>query len=114
MNENSKKKRNTALFMLVATVINIVLMTVFMLIGYILLVRFADPDKPEAGQIWLIVIFIGSIILAWFVYSRIIKWSSSSVSRYRATETSSVCSGRRGLRGGHSRCRCAPKPARGR
>ena len=79
MNENSKKKRNTAIFMVIATVINIVLMTVFMLIGYILLVRFADPDKPEAGQIWLIVIFIGSIILAWFVYSRIIKWYTKRV-----------------------------------
>ena len=79
MNENSKKKRNTAIFMVIATVINIVLMTVFMLIGYILLVRFADPDKPEAGQIWLIVIFIGSIILAWFVYSRMIKWYTKRV-----------------------------------
>ena len=79
MNENSKKKRNTAIFMLIATVINIVLMTVFMLIGYILLVRFANPDKPEAGQIWLIVIFIGSIILAWFVYSRMIKWYTKRV-----------------------------------
>ena len=79
MNENSKKKRNTAIFMVIATLINIVLMTVFMLIGYILLVRFADPDKPEAGQIWLIVIFIGSIILAWFVYSRMIKWYTKRV-----------------------------------
>ena len=79
MNENSKKKRNTAIFMVIATVINIVLMTVFMLIGYILLVRFANPDKPEAGQIWLIVIFIGSIILAWFIYSRMIKWYTKRV-----------------------------------
>lgn len=79
MNENSKKKRNTALFMLVATIINIVLMTVFMLVGYILLVRFANPDKPEAGQIWLIVIFIGSIILAWFVYSLMVKWYTKRV-----------------------------------
>ena len=79
MNENSRKKRNTAIFMLIATVINIVLMTVFMLIGYILLVRFANPDKPEAGQIWLIVIFIGSIILAWFIYSRMIKWYTKRV-----------------------------------
>ena len=79
MNENSKKKRNTALFMLIATVVNIVLMTVFMLIGYILLVRFADPDNPQAGQIWLIVIFIGSIILAWFVYSRMVKWYTKKV-----------------------------------
>ena len=37
MNENSKKKRNTALFMVVATVVNIVLMTVFMLIGMALM-----------------------------------------------------------------------------
>lgn len=79
MNENSKKKRNTALFMVVATVVNIVLMTVFMLIGYILLVRFANPDKPEAGQVWLIVIFIGSIMLAWFVYSRMVKWYTKKV-----------------------------------
>ena len=79
MNENSKKKRNTALFMVVATIINLVLMTAFMLIGYILLVRFADPDKPEAGQVWLIVIFIGSIMLAWFVYSRMVKWYTKKV-----------------------------------
>lgn len=79
MNENSKKKRNTALFMLIATVVNIVLMTVFMLIGYILLVRFANPDNPQAGQVWLIVIFIGSIILAWFVYSRMVKWYTKRV-----------------------------------
>ena len=79
MNENSKKKRNTALFMVVATVVNLVLMTIFMLIGYILLVKFADPDKPEAGQIWLIVIFIGSIILAWFIYSRMVKWYTKRV-----------------------------------
>ncbi|MBP5551819.1 MAG: hypothetical protein J6X41_00375 [Spirochaetales bacterium] len=79
MNENSKKKRNTAIFMLVATVINLALMTLFMLIGYILLVRFADPEKPEAGQAWLLVIFIGSIMLAWFVYSRMIKWYTKRV-----------------------------------
>ena len=65
--------------MLVATLVNIVLMTVFMLVGYILLVRFADPDKPEAGQIWLIVVFIGSIILAWFVYSLMVKWYTKRV-----------------------------------
>ena len=79
MNENSKKKGNTILFMVIATIVNIVLMTVFMLIGYILLVRFADPDNPEAGHVWLIVIFIASIILAWFVYSRMIKWYTKRV-----------------------------------
>ena len=79
MKEESKKKRNTAIFMLIATAINNVLMTVFMLTGYILLVRFADPENPGAAQVWLLVIFIGSIILAWFVYSRMIKWYTKRV-----------------------------------
>ena len=79
MKEESKKKRNTAIFMLIATAINIVLMTVFMLTGYILLVRFADPENTGAAQVWLLVIFIGSIILAWFVYSRMIKWYTKRV-----------------------------------
>lgn len=79
MNENAKKKRNTAIFVLIATVLNIVLMLVFMLIGYILLVRFGNPDNHTGTQIWLIVIFLGSIGLSWLIYSRIIKWYTKRV-----------------------------------
>ena len=81
MNENSKKKRNTALFILIATVINVVLMTVFMLIGWILLNVAIGKEwiSAESGQIWLLFVFIGSIILGWFVYSRMIKWYTKRV-----------------------------------
>ncbi len=79
MNENAKKKRNTAIFVLVATILNVVLMLAFMLIGYILLVRFGNPDNPNGAQIWLIVIFLGSIGLSWLIYSRIIKWYTKRV-----------------------------------
>ena len=79
MKEESKKKRNTAIFVIVATILNIVLMMVFMLIGYILLARFGNPDNPSGAQIWLIVIFLGSIGLSWFIYSRIVKWYAKRV-----------------------------------
>ena len=79
MKEENKKKRNTAVFILIATIVNLILMTVFMLVGYILLLRFADPEKPQAAQIWLLVIFIGSVVLAWLIYSRMVKWYTKRV-----------------------------------
>jgi len=79
MNETAKKKRNTAIFVLIATLLNVVLMLVFMLIGYILLVRFGNPDNPSGASIWLIVIFLGSIGLSWLIYSRIVKWYTKRV-----------------------------------
>ncbi len=79
MNEQSKKKRNTAIFVLVATILNIVLMLLFMIIGYILLAKFGNPDNPGAAQVWLIIIFVGSIGLSWFIYSRIVKWYTKKV-----------------------------------
>ena len=67
MREESKKKRNTAIFVLIATVINLLLMMVFMIGGYILLARFGNPESTTANQIWLVVIFLGSIGLSWFI-----------------------------------------------
>ena len=79
MREDSKKKRNTAIFVIVATLINIILMMVFMIVGYVLLARFGNPDNPSAAQIWLVVIFLGSIGLSWFIYSRMVKWYAKRV-----------------------------------
>ena len=79
MREESKKKRNTAIFVLIATVINLLLMMVFMIGGYILLARFGNPDNTTANQIWLVVIFLGSIGLSWFIYSRMVKWYAKRV-----------------------------------
>lgn len=73
MTENGKKKRNTALFVLVATLVNILLMILFMVIGFILLGRYGNPEAETANQIWLVVIFIGSIGFSWIIYSRMVK-----------------------------------------
>ena len=74
MKEESRKKRNTAVFVLIATLINLALMFIFMLTGYILLLKFGDHENTTAAQVWIIVIFLASIGLSWFIYSRIIKW----------------------------------------
>ena len=79
MNEESKKKRNTAVFILIATVVNVVLMLIFMVGGYLLLARFASPEDTTVNQILLILVFLGSIALAWFIYSRMIKWYTKRV-----------------------------------
>ncbi len=79
MNEESKKKRNTAVFILIATVVNVVLMLIFMVGGYLLLARFASPEDTTVNQVLLILVFLGSIALAWFIYSRMIKWYTKRV-----------------------------------
>ncbi|MBR2282140.1 MAG: leader peptide processing enzyme [Spirochaetales bacterium] len=79
MSSEKRKKANTAIFVVVATIINVVLMLVLMLIGYILLARFGNPESTTMNQIWLVVIFLGSIGLSWFVYSRLVKWYMKKV-----------------------------------
>ena len=81
MNENTKKKRNTALFMLIATLVNVVLMTVLMLLGYILLGISVNKGwiGEDAFSTLFLVDCIGSIILAWFIYSRMVKWFTKRV-----------------------------------
>lgn len=79
MKSEKRKKANTAIFVLVATIINVVLMLALMILGYVLLARFGDPDNTTAAQIWLVVIFLGSIGISWFVYSRLVKWYMKKV-----------------------------------
>ena len=69
------KRSRTILFMLGATVVNVVLMilifvVLFLIYGSLL----ASRISPEANQIVLIVLFLGSIGLTYFIYHRIIKW----------------------------------------
>ena len=79
MREETKKKRNTAVFVIIATIINLLLMMAFMIVGYVLLARFGDPESTTANQVWLVVIFLGSIGLSWFVYSRMVRWYAKRV-----------------------------------
>lgn len=67
------KKANTAIFMAVATLINVVLMLVLLLAGFVLLARFGNPDNASANVAWTMVIFVASIGLSWVIYAAIVK-----------------------------------------
>ncbi len=74
MNSEKRKKANTAIFVAVATVVNVLMMIILMIAGYVLLAKFGNPEATTANQVWLVVIFVGSIGISWFVYSRLVKW----------------------------------------
>lgn len=68
------KKTNTILFILGATVGNIVLMLAIFLGLFVLYGRFIAPNvDTTVNQIIVFVIFIGSVALTYFIYHRIIK-----------------------------------------
>lgn len=66
------KKGNTILFIIIATIMNILLMIIFAVIGYVLIIKFANPESPVT-PVLLIVVLFGSMALAWYLYSKIIK-----------------------------------------
>lgn len=72
------KKVNTVLFMLGATVVNVIMMIVIFL-ALMLLYAWIVPGgfSSQTGQIVGIVIFLGSIGLTYFLYHRLIKWISN-------------------------------------
>ena len=78
MKEESRKKTNTALFILIATILNVVLMIGFMIVGFVLLGKFGDPES-NLNTLWLFMIFAGSVALSWFIYNRLIKWYTRRV-----------------------------------
>ena len=72
------KKTNTVLFMLGATLFNVVAMVAIFVVFFLLYGRFlAGVISPQAGQIIIIVLFVGSIALTYFIYHRLIKWISN-------------------------------------
>ena len=78
MKEESRKKTNTAIFIILATILNVVLMIGFMVIGVVLLGRFGDPES-NLNTMWWFLIFAGSVALSWLIYNRLIKWYTKRV-----------------------------------
>ncbi len=73
------KKTNTAIFMIAATLINIVLLFVFMMLGLIglnLVVTYL-PVSESLFPVLMLVFFVLAIALALFVYSRLVKWATA-------------------------------------
>jgi putative effector of murein hydrolase len=72
------KKTNTILFMLGATVVNVILMVIVFVILFWVYGRFIAPSvSPQATSYIMIALFVGSIALTYFIYHRIVKWISN-------------------------------------
>jgi len=79
MNNDAQKKKNTAIFIALATLGNIVLMIILFIIGFVLLAKFGNPEDESGNMVWVTAIFFISIGLSWFIYSRFIKWYTKKV-----------------------------------
>ena len=69
------KKTNTLLFILGATVFNILVTVVSFILLLVLFAKFLMPLLPETGAAWAFpVIFIASIALSFLVYRLVLKF----------------------------------------
>lgn len=69
------KKTNSLIFMLLATLLNLVLLIVFFILGFVILnlVISAMPENVAVVQIGVVLVFVFAIGLSFFVYSRIVN-----------------------------------------
>ncbi len=73
------KKANTALFIIGATLVNMLLIFIIMMLLIALtVVLFPDPS-PGVAQVVFLFVFIASIALSFFIYNKIIKYISKKV-----------------------------------
>ena len=69
------KKINTLLFLIIATIFNVVVIFIIFIVGFILLGQFILPlVSAGVGQLLLIVLFCGALIAGYFIYSRTLRW----------------------------------------
>jgi len=74
------KKMNSALFILGATVVNVIIMVGLFLLFLIIHLRFLAPLMgPDAAQLTLIGIFCAAIALTYFIYNWLMKLFASKV-----------------------------------
>jgi hypothetical protein len=74
------KKVNTVLFLLGATVFNLLLMFVLIVIFLVLFSAiFRETANPNVFSILMIVVFIGSIAVSFLIYGRVVKWLSRKI-----------------------------------
>ena len=72
------KRLNSILFILAATIVNIVAMVLIFGVLMVLFARFLAPQLPPgANQIILLVLFVGSVVLTYVLYHRFMRWLSN-------------------------------------
>lgn len=67
------KKTNTVLFMLVATLVNIIIMIILFIVGFVLIGQFVNPEDTTAASIWTMVVFVVAIGGSFFIYNLLVK-----------------------------------------
>jgi hypothetical protein len=68
------KKTNTLLFILGATVFNILVTVICFLVLFLLYTRFLGVILPEEAFTWgFILVFIGAIVLSFVIYQALLK-----------------------------------------
>ena len=74
------KKVNTVLFLLGATVFNLLIMFILIVLFLVLISAvFRDSLNPNVLSILMIVVFVGSIAASFFIYGRVVKWLSRKI-----------------------------------
>lgn len=74
------KKANTALFIVGATVVNILLMIVLIIIGFAIVGALLPPkSNPQLASILFLVVFLGAIAGSFFIYHKAIQFLSRRV-----------------------------------
>lgn len=67
---------NTAIFVVAASLVNVVLMLVFLLVGTLIVVRLVPAETAAAaGPFIMMGVFVGAMALTFFVYGRLIKFA---------------------------------------
>ncbi len=69
------KKTNSLLFILAATVLNLVLLILLFIIGFIILSLLPLQENQNLLMGGIAVVFILAIVLSFLIYSKIVKWA---------------------------------------
>lgn len=74
------KKVNTVLFLLGATVFNLLIMFILIVLFLLLIAAvFKESLNPNVLSIVMILVFVGSIAASFFIYSRMVKWLNRKI-----------------------------------
>ena len=74
------KKVNTVLFILAATIVNLVTLLLILLLGlYLVSVSLSEAARESMGQFLFILIFFVAIGGSFFIYNRLIRYVSKKV-----------------------------------
>lgn len=95
------KKANSLIFMLIATVVNLILLMIFFILGFVILnfVVNAMPDNAAVVQVGVILVFVASIGLSFFVYSKLVNFATKKFSLEEKLDPLFVRKGSRRQRG---------------